>query len=406
MRFLTDLSKGILGKPDSEEMWHEIISCIPDEIFLKKDLKILNLAFGHGTESDLIAKRMMSLGRDVQEIKDSMYLLDKYSVFTKEALRKGYKNVLKQDFEHWETEMKFDIIVGNPPYEAADTDGRKDQAKNLWSKFTKKSFDLVKDDGYVALVTPASWLSPAADVGKGESGIRFFRDYFQKLSTIKLNINECARHFNVGSTFSYFVVKNTPAAAYTTNITTEQDSYDIDLRSINFLPISMSRESISINKKVLECKDKFGIIGNNLPETKVEMSKEKTEHFSVPAYHTSSNGGKYWYVKQPIQNASCKKVIISISGNYVPVYDQGGMSFTGMCVVYYLKDNEIMDSVKSFLDSKLVKFVLKENKYTGWVSPVISDLPNVDKTKIWSDKDLYAHFNLTQEEIDYIEARS
>lgn len=406
MRFLTDLSKGILGKPDSEELWNEIISCIPDDVFLKKDLKILSLAFGHGTESDLITKRMVSLGRSTQEIKDSMYLLDKYSVFTKEALRKGYTNVLKKDFENWEANMKFDIVVGNPPYEAADTGGRKDQAKNLWSKFTKKSFDLVKDDGYVALVTPASWLSPAADVGKGLSGIRFFRDYFQKLSTIKLNINECARHFNVGSTFSYFVVKNTPATSYITTVTTEKDSYDIDLRSINFLPISMSQESISINKKVLEQHDKFGIIGNNLPETKVEMSKEKTAHFSVPAYHTSSKGGTYWYVKQPIQNASRKKVIISISGNYVPVYDQAGMSFTGMCVVYYLKDNETMDSIKSFLDSKLVKFVLKENKYTGWVSPVLSDLPNINKSKVWTDKELYAHFNLTQEEIDYIEARN
>ena len=37
MRFVTDLSKGILGKPDSVEVWEQIISSIPDETFLKKD---------------------------------------------------------------------------------------------------------------------------------------------------------------------------------------------------------------------------------------------------------------------------------------------------------------------------------------------------------------------------------
>ena len=75
-----------------------------------------------------------------------------------------------------------------------------------------------------------------------------------------------------------------------------------------------------------------------------------------------------------------------------------------MCVAYYLTDKDSMDSVRSFLDSKIVKFILLENKYTGWVSPVISDLPNISKTKKWTDKALYKHFGLTQEEIDYVEA--
>jgi hypothetical protein len=31
-------------------------------------------------------------------------------------------------------------------------------------------------------------------------------------------------------------------------------------------------------------------------------------------------------------------------------------------------------------------------------------LPKIDLTKVWSDADMYAHFGLTQEEIDYVEA--
>jgi hypothetical protein len=34
---------------------------------------------------------------------------------------------------------------------------------------------------------------------------------------------------------------------------------------------------------------------------------------------------------------------------------------------------------------------------------VYERLPKIDLTKTWSDEDLYKYFNLTQEEIDFIE---
>jgi len=304
-----------------------------------------------------------------------------------------------------EPNMKFDVVVGNPPYESATADGRKDQANNLWSKFTKKAFEIVKKDGVVALVTPTSWLSPAADIGKGKNGIRFIRDYFQKLSVVYMNINECAKHFSVGSTFSYFVVKNTETTAFKTEILTDETSYTIDLRDIEYFPKTMNKLAISISKKTLEHSVKFGFIGNNLPECRIEFVRERTDEYDVPAYHTPAKGGTYWYAKEHISTSSRKKVVVSISGEFNPVYDNiGELNFTNMCKAYYLNSNDNMESIKSFLGSKLIKFLMKQNKYTGWVAPIINDLPIIDKTKLWVDEELYTHFNLTQEEIDYIEA--
>ena len=155
MRFVTDLSKGILGKPDSVEVWEQIISSIPDETFLKKDLKILNVACGHCTEADIIVKRMQALGRTAADIKDSIYLLDKYSVFTKDALRKGYTNVIQADIIEWDTDMKFDVVVGNPPYQ----DGTKEGGQNkIYNVICKRSMSLLKEDGTIAFITPTSVL--------------------------------------------------------------------------------------------------------------------------------------------------------------------------------------------------------------------------------------------------------
>jgi hypothetical protein len=60
--------------------------------------------------------------------------------------------------------MKFDVIVGNPPFQEVTEKGRKDQASNLWTKFWVKSLELAKDDGVVSLITPTSWLSPSANL--------------------------------------------------------------------------------------------------------------------------------------------------------------------------------------------------------------------------------------------------
>ena len=44
MKFITDLSKGVMGRADSSEMWEKIITNIPDEVLLKPGVRILIVA--------------------------------------------------------------------------------------------------------------------------------------------------------------------------------------------------------------------------------------------------------------------------------------------------------------------------------------------------------------------------
>ena len=190
MKFVTDLGKGILGTADSPDLWGEIISHIPDNVLTDPNTKILNVACGHLTEARLLVKRMMGLGVSAQEANEKIYVLDKYSTFTNAAKMQGYKNVICADFMEWETDMRFDVILGNPPYNGVDTaregSNHRGQGENLAKKFALKSLELC--DGYMSFVMPYGHrtFSPALKENFRQNGlyrVDSCEEYFKQVST-------------------------------------------------------------------------------------------------------------------------------------------------------------------------------------------------------------------------------
>jgi hypothetical protein len=154
MKFITDMSKGVLGVADSVQLWEDIVSRIPDEVLLRPGVKILSVACGQCTEAVVIARRMMALGIDKQQVRDSIWLIDKYPVFTSYARKKlGFTNVITGDFLKTDFKnMRFDVVAQNPPY-----------LKGKWKQFIKNSWDnLLTDDGVMVTVNP----DPIESIGK------------------------------------------------------------------------------------------------------------------------------------------------------------------------------------------------------------------------------------------------
>jgi hypothetical protein len=108
-------------------------------------------------------------------------------------------DTLKLDIkEKWGIE-EFDAVIGNPPYQESNIDGRKALNHNLWSDFINYSYDLLLKDGLLLFITPNSWMSPTSKNNKV-----FYENYI-----IYLNISECEKWFNVGSKFSYYLIQKT-----------------------------------------------------------------------------------------------------------------------------------------------------------------------------------------------------
>ena len=230
-RFAQNLSKGILGKPDPEGVWHSIISYIPDEILAKPNVKILNVAFGHLTEAKVLVKRMRALGKTAEEIKDSIYLIDKYRVFCADAKEYGYKHIIHADFLTHKFNMKFDVIVMNPPYQKGT--GNKGQGQTLWNLFVDKAInELLNDGGAYGFITPAGWR--ALD-GSFKNTQKTILD--TQITSISINnITDGQNTFGVSTRFDYYtgIKTSSKELAYITD--ENQNTMTVDMATRKFLP--------------------------------------------------------------------------------------------------------------------------------------------------------------------------
>jgi len=111
-----------------------------------------------------------------------------------------------QQFMEEKIFMKFDVTMGNPPFQDGSNN---DRASRLWTHFWAKCLYLTKDDGIVSLITPTTWCSPSADfksASEGYEGDYRLWDTFNRFTSVA-DIDGVKPYFStVGSTFGRVTV--------------------------------------------------------------------------------------------------------------------------------------------------------------------------------------------------------
>lgn len=409
-------------KFEIEGLVSEILEQLPKSVWTSDTTTFLDPAVGGGQFVRAIEQRLRAHGHSEDNIRNRVYGCESSRLNVNYALNK-YRLVgryavcdfLEQDFR----DMKFDVVLGNPPYQEG---GREDQANKLWPQFVKKSYDLVKSNGYVAMITPNGWMQPTADIGKGtgKNALSIFNDLFKKNNLILANIDSDGireTHFKgVGSTFSYYIFQKSLYSG-STEFTTTTGKVTIDISKIDSLPKVTCKESLSIVKKMVGnpfvfCDQNHGLNGvegdtqQTVSQVKTSKGGAKTSKHKLQyaIYHTNKNGGTYWYGEKLNPYANKPKVIISLSGSYKPVFNNT-TGFSNMCLALICNTDNEATIAQTILSSKLYRFWVDMQKFSGFnPRKLILMLPELDLSKDWTDEKIYKHFNLTQEEIDYIEA--
>ena len=100
------------------------------------------------------------------------------------------------------TNMKFDVIVGNPPYNAPqNAEGKRGGGDTFWDKFVTNSFELLKPNGYLCFVHPMGWRAPVGDYTDVKDSI-----LSNNLLFLSMNDSEKGlKVFGAGTAYDYYV---------------------------------------------------------------------------------------------------------------------------------------------------------------------------------------------------------
>jgi len=298
----------------------------------------------------------------------------------------------------------FDVVVGNPPYQKSG----KGRAEKLWTKFIAQGSDISKN-GYLLMITPNSWLAGSKNIKKGSIGV--YHDYFCKYKLIYANIEKCNIYFpKVGVKFSYFLLKSEKSENFETIWDLVNEKIKFDIRKFDFLPPNMNIVQMNINNKIFNktCYKVIPLTGGD-KFRKTGLDNPTQSHYIKTFVRGNNLSTTYFAYFDKVVNesvANIRKVVIPMSGaeKFMPFVDCEGIPVCISSYIIELDEKDIYNGALSYFNSKIVRFLFEKNRSSGFIQVFVAkNIPKLDLSKTWTDQELYEHFNLTQEEIDYIE---
>ena len=260
---------------------------------------------------------------------------------------------------------KFDVIMGNPPFNA---EGRVNTGNTLWPYFVKISIDLLKSNGYLVFVHPAGWRKPESDKSKTKG---LFRLMAHENSLLYLEIHDTSdghKVFNAGTRYDWYVLQKKPNRSDTLILDQMGKSYKVNLNDFEFLP------NFDINeiKKILKKPSDIGVplIPRSYQfETRRKWTSEnKSEKFKYPLVHSTPKSGPRFYwsstmeppVKNPVPMFGVKKVIFGDAGINDVIID---MNTENHGKGFGMTEHAIGIKVSSEREAKHIKKALESEKF-------------------------------------------
>ena len=316
--------------------------------------------------------------------------------------------------------MKFDVIIGNPPYQMEDG-GNSASAKPIYHLFVQQAIRL--SPRYLCMIIPSRWFA-------GGKGLDEFREMMlneQRISYLKAyeDAKDCFPSNIIGGGICYFLWDNHYSGKCNyTHIVNNKES--TQLRKINEFPIFIRyNEAINIIHKVSKEKSRLtSIVSSRNPYSLPTSERGNASRQMGDCFLLSSKGMGYFPRKQLTQgldSVDSYKVIVgrAISGHagesdskgQVKVFSTLGIlgpneicTDTYIIIGNYLKKT-IAENLLSYLKTKFTRFlILQTITSINITRNNYQFVPIQDFSHPWTDEMLYKKYNLTEEEIAFIES--
>lgn len=308
-------------------------------------------------------------------------------------------------------DMKFDVIVGNPPYQIGMDDGKGNRTANitpLYNLFVEKA--VAMDPRYVLMITPSRWFTSGH--GLTDYRLKMMNDRRLRALVDNPKLYDVFPQAEIKGGVSYFLWDREydGDCEFSTRIDGSiRDTANRDLRQ-GVDVILRDNFAAGVVGKIAS--DPFGA------SIKTNFSGAKEEPFegSIPLVFVNKIG--YIRRDQLERNQAWIdrwKVLIPKAGDghgREPAYVLGepiALAPGSACTQSYLVAGTFdtrseAENYAYYMTTKFLRFLVLQRKISQDLTPSrFAFVPMLDMTRRWTDADLYEHFHLASDEIAYIE---
>jgi hypothetical protein len=342
-------------------------------------------------------------------ISKKIFCGDKYNL----RLYRG--DSLKLDtLKEWGVE-KFDVVMGNPPYNSGGIKAKTTEninhanimegegPKTIWPDFVKMSIGLLRNEkSYLLFINPASWIGFKGKIGNliKSRQIIYIRYY---------NYAKAYELFGKSSgkiPVTYYILKN----SQTENNTLIYDNsieknVVFNIYKYNFIPT----ESVILWKKILEFTKLKGNIQSKYRSVRNanNLKDIKTNSHKFPIISIVNKGIKVEYTKVNNNYNNEKKLLLANSSMGYPIYDKSGVLYPKSAdqFIIYSNDNEReLKQLQNYFYTNLIFYLIniiktRQNFFDNKFFEVIPDITKLTEKNDIDDKFLISLFNLNENEL-------
>ena len=350
-----------------------------------------------------------------------------------EAEQYAYQFIHTDNPQHFFGNMKFDVIIGNPPYQLEDGGGTGDSAKPIYHLFIHQVKEISPQ--FISMIIPSRWM-------KGGKGLTIFRQEMMEDKRLSYlydyeNAQECFPGVHIDGGVCYFLWN---AKHNTEAMMVYKTASGEEIQSLRYLKTDISEtvirdpRQISIIRKVTNkgeqrfsslvyARNPYGLgadIFNSPKNYPFEISNKPFNH-ACKVYGVQGKKGGARRVMGYIHDQdipknndafSLHKLFFSkayMTTSTVPPEIIKGLPYE-ICSETFLQiggfvTKEGMEHCLNYIKTKFFRALLFFNRHSLNLSRESFDaIPLQDFSHPWTDEMLYKKYGLTDEEIGFIES--